>query len=133
MTFRPAPSPPASPGQGRDIAAQLRAVESVTDVALGHLGVNDLLDSLLDRIADLMDVDTVTALLLDQKSQQLVAQAARGVEEEVRQGFRLAVGHGFAGQIAATRQPMTQTGSTQPPSPTRCCGKKASEPCLVSR
>lgn len=53
-----------------------------------------------------MSVDTVAVLLLDITSQQLVARAAWGVEEEVRQGVRVPVGHGFAGRIAATRQPI---------------------------
>ncbi len=85
---------------------QLRAIESVTDVSLGHLDVDDLLVELLDRVAALMAVDTVAVLLLDEASQQLVARAAWGVEEEVRQGVRVSVGHGFAGRIAATRQPV---------------------------
>jgi putative methionine-R-sulfoxide reductase with GAF domain len=86
---------------------QLRAIESVTDVKLRHLDVDDLLIELLERVAALMEVDTVAVLLLDRSSQQLIARAAWGVEEEVRQGVRLSVGHGFAGRIAATKQPVT--------------------------
>jgi phosphoserine phosphatase RsbU/P len=84
---------------------QLRAIESVT-VTLGHLDVDDLLVELLERVTDLMGVDTGAVLLIDEVSQQLVARAARGVEEEVRQGVRVPVGRGFAGRIAATRQPV---------------------------
>jgi serine phosphatase RsbU (regulator of sigma subunit)/anti-sigma regulatory factor (Ser/Thr protein kinase) len=36
----------------------------------------------------------------------LVARAARGLEEEVRQGVRIPVGVGFAGRIAAERRPV---------------------------
>ena len=53
-----------------------------------------------------MGVDTVAVLLLDKASRQLVARAAWGIEEEVRQGVRLPVGTGFAGRIAASRQPV---------------------------
>jgi sigma-B regulation protein RsbU (phosphoserine phosphatase) len=45
-------------------------------------------------------------LLLDENTQELVARAARGIEEEVRQGVRIPVGRGFAGRIAADRLPV---------------------------
>ena len=86
---------------------RLRRLEAVTDAALGHLDAADLLDELLERVRDLLGVDTVALLLLDAHAQQLVATAAKGLEEEVRRGFRLAVGRGFAGRVAALRQPVT--------------------------
>ena len=85
---------------------RLRAIEAVTDAALSHLDVDDLLAELLERVAGLIGVDTVAVLLLDKAARQLVARAAWGIEEEVRQGVRLPVGTGFAGRIAATRQPV---------------------------
>ncbi|MET8910552.1 GAF domain-containing SpoIIE family protein phosphatase [Micromonospora sp. NPDC004551] len=84
----------------------LRRVEAVTDATLSRLDVADLFDELLDRVRDLLGVDTAAILLLDVRAQQLVATAARGLEEEVRQGFRVSVGRGFAGQVALTRQPV---------------------------
>ncbi len=45
-------------------------------------------------------------LLLDASSGMLVAAAAAGLEEEVRQGVRIPVGRGFAGRIAASRRPV---------------------------
>ncbi|GLW34182.1 PP2C family protein-serine/threonine phosphatase [Actinoplanes regularis] len=85
---------------------RLRRLEAVTDAALSRLDVSDLLDELLDRVRDLLDVDTAAILLLDQHAQQLVATAAKGLEAELRAGFRVAVGRGFAGRVAATRQPV---------------------------
>lgn len=85
---------------------RLRRIEAVTDSTLSRLDVGDLLDELLDRIRDLMQVDTAAILLLDPHAQQLVATAAKGLEEEVRQGFRISVGRGFAGRVAQDRQPI---------------------------
>ncbi|BAL88993.1 putative magnesium/manganese-dependent protein phosphatase [Actinoplanes missouriensis 431] len=85
---------------------RLRRLEAVTDATLSRLDVSDLLDELLDRVRDLLDVDTAAILLLDEHARQLVATAAKGLEEEVREGFRVAVGQGFAGRIAATRRPV---------------------------
>ncbi len=85
---------------------RLRRIEAVTDATLSRLDAADLFDELLDRVRDLLQVDTAAILLLDVPAQQLVATAARGLEEEVRQGFRVSVGRGFAGRIALTRQPV---------------------------
>jgi serine phosphatase RsbU (regulator of sigma subunit) len=48
----------------------------------------------------------VAVLLLDSSGRQLIATAASGLEEEVRQGVRIPVGGGFAGRIAAERRPV---------------------------
>ncbi|RLK25779.1 GAF domain-containing protein [Micromonospora sp. M71_S20] len=85
---------------------RLRRLEAVTDATLSRLDAADLFDELLDRVRDLLDVDTAAILMLDTHSQQLVATAAKGLEEEVRQGFRVSVGRGFAGRIALTRRPV---------------------------
>ena len=85
----------------------LRRIEAVTDATLSHLDVRDLLNELLDRVRELLGVDTAAVLLLDPHSQQLIATAARGVEEEVSQGSRIPVGRGFAGRIAGDRRPVS--------------------------
>jgi serine phosphatase RsbU (regulator of sigma subunit)/anti-sigma regulatory factor (Ser/Thr protein kinase) len=85
---------------------RLRRIEFVTDAELAHLDVKDLLAELLDRVCTLLGVDTAAVLLLDASSTHLVATAARGIEEEVRQGVRIPLGRGFAGRIAAERRPV---------------------------
>jgi serine phosphatase RsbU (regulator of sigma subunit)/anti-sigma regulatory factor (Ser/Thr protein kinase) len=85
---------------------RLLRVQAVTDAALAHLPVEDLLDELLIRVRDVMDVDTVAILLHDEASNVLVARAAKGIEEEVEQGVRVPVGKGFAGKIAAEQRPV---------------------------
>jgi len=87
-------------------AERLRRIEAVTDATLSRLDATDLFDELLDRVRELLRVDTAAILLLDVHARQLVATAAKGLEEEVRQAFRVSVGRGFAGRIALTRQPV---------------------------
>lgn len=86
---------------------RLRRIEAITDAALSGLDTAELLDELLERVRDLLKVDTATILLLDDHTGELVATAAKGLEEEVRRGFRIRVGRGFAGRVAATRAPVT--------------------------
>jgi sigma-B regulation protein RsbU (phosphoserine phosphatase) len=88
------------------VAERLRRIESVTDASLGHLDVEDLLNELLARVCDALEVDTATVLLLDAPSGDLVATATQGIEEEVRQGVRVPLGAGFAGRIAAEGTPV---------------------------
>ncbi|MGH3009446.1 MAG: GAF domain-containing protein [Gaiellaceae bacterium] len=84
----------------------MRRLQSVTDAALAHLQLDQLLDALLIRTRELLDVDTCAILLLDEETNELVARAALGIEEEVEAGVRIPVGGGFAGRIAALKRPV---------------------------
>lgn len=86
---------------------RLRRIDAITDAALSGLDIAELLDELLERVRDLLTVDTATILLLEGHTGELVATATKGLEEEVRRGFRVRVGRGFAGRVAATRAPVT--------------------------
>jgi signal transduction histidine kinase len=92
-------------GTERD-AERLRRLQLVTDAALSHLDLDQLLAELLTRIRDVLDADTAVVLLCDELRSELVARAAIGLEEEVELGVRIPVGRGFAGRIAAERRPI---------------------------
>jgi phosphoserine phosphatase RsbU/P len=85
---------------------RLRDIQHLTDAALSHLDAADFLPELLDRAKVILQADTAAALLLDRGSGDLVAAAASGLDEEVRQGVRIPIGQGFAGRIAAERRPV---------------------------
>jgi phosphoserine phosphatase RsbU/P len=80
--------------------------DPVADLEAAYVQASDLFQVLLERVERLLGVDTAAILLLDRDGSQLVARAAQGLEDEVRQGVRVPVGMGFAGQIAATRAPV---------------------------
>ena len=90
-------------------AEKLRDIQSITDAALSALDPPALLEALVDRVRDAFQADTAAVLLLDPPSGQLVATAASGLEEEVRQGVRIPLGRGFAGRIAAEDRPVILT------------------------
>jgi GAF domain-containing protein/anti-sigma regulatory factor (Ser/Thr protein kinase) len=79
-------------------------LQQITDAALAHLALDDLLRALLDRITKLLHTDTAAVLLLDEEGRMLHARAAKGIEEEVEQGVRIPVGRGFAGRVVAERR-----------------------------
>jgi signal transduction histidine kinase len=86
-----------------DLLARLQVV---SDAALAHLSPDDLLDELLARVRDVLSADTCAVLLFDEKTNELVARAAKGLEEEVEQGVRIPIGRGFAGRIASEQRPV---------------------------
>jgi serine phosphatase RsbU (regulator of sigma subunit)/anti-sigma regulatory factor (Ser/Thr protein kinase) len=105
----PPPAGDSGPGEtdaGADAQPEerLRWLEAVTDVGLAHMNVDRLLDELLEKVRELMNVDTAAVLLLDPSRQFLIATVARGIEEEVHQGVRIPLGRGFAGRIANDRK-----------------------------
>ena len=85
---------------------RLRDIQSLTDATLSRLDEHDFLTELLDRVKGILQADTAAVLLLDFAAQQLIATAAAGLEDEVRQGVRIPVGQGFAGRIAAEQKPV---------------------------
>ena len=95
-----------SPSGTRGTEDRLRKLQAVTDVALAHLTLDALLEELLIRIRDVLETDTGAFLLIDETGTELVARAAKGIEEEVERGVQIPLGKGFAGRIAATRQPV---------------------------
>ena len=93
-------------GAKRETADRLQRLQAVSDAALAHLTLDALLEELLVRIREALDADTAAFLLLDETTDELVARAAKGIEEEVEQGVRIPVGKGFAGRIASRREPV---------------------------
>jgi signal transduction histidine kinase len=90
----------------RQARRRIEHVQAVTDAALAHLELEELLAVLLPRIRTILGADTCAVLLLDPETNELVARAAVGIEEEVEQGVRIPLGGGFAGRVAAQKRPI---------------------------
>jgi len=85
---------------------RLADLQTLTDSTLTTLDLDDLLAELLLRVREIIFVDTAAVLLLEKGADGLVARAACGIEDEVRQGVRVPLGVGFAGRIAAIKEPV---------------------------
>ena len=96
---------------GRELTSEealqrIQSLQRVTEAALAYLDLEDLLRELLERTSDILSTDTAAILLVeDEGGIHLEARAAKGLEEEVERGFRLPIGAGFAGRVAASREP----------------------------
>ncbi len=88
------------------MATRVQNLQLVTEAALAYLTLEDLLEELLVRVAQVLETDTAAILLLTEDGETLAARAAKGLEEEVEHGFTIPVGAGFAGRVAAERRPV---------------------------
>ncbi|HLJ68898.1 MAG TPA: ATP-binding protein [Chloroflexota bacterium] len=86
---------------------RLESIQRVTDTALAHLTLDDLLSSLLDRIAESLHVDTVALMLRDDDdSNVIVTRAVKGLDVPGAWEARFRIGDGFAGRVAAESRPV---------------------------
>jgi anti-sigma regulatory factor (Ser/Thr protein kinase)/putative methionine-R-sulfoxide reductase with GAF domain len=108
MTPNPSNHEQAAPETvaAEEAVVRLEDIQRVTESALAYLDLDDLLAELLERITGILQADTAAVLLVEEDRRTLAARAARGLEEEVERGFRLPIGHGFAGRVAFTREPV---------------------------
>ncbi|MGZ4358234.1 MAG: GAF domain-containing sensor histidine kinase [Gaiellaceae bacterium] len=78
---------------------QLRKLQVLSDAALSHLTLRELLEELVAGMRDAFASDTAAVLL--REGDELVVRAASGIDEA---GVRIPIGQGFAGQVAAERR-----------------------------
>jgi serine phosphatase RsbU (regulator of sigma subunit)/anti-sigma regulatory factor (Ser/Thr protein kinase)/DNA-binding NarL/FixJ family response regulator len=94
----------AARAEAEGFANTMRQLESLTEAALSQLPLDDLFDALLDRVVEMLEVDTAAILLLDDEREVLEVRAARGLERAVESAIEVPLGKGFAGRIAAEKK-----------------------------
>jgi PAS domain S-box-containing protein len=90
--------------QAEGALVRLRAIESITDSALRHLGLDELLHELLARLRRALDTEHATVLLVADDGQSLYTRAGDGYEKNPN--VRVEMGHGVSGRIAAEGRPL---------------------------
>jgi signal transduction histidine kinase/CheY-like chemotaxis protein len=94
----------AARSEAERAAEMVRRLQRVTDTALSHLTLDELLTEMLGRLEDLLGADAAAILLVTEDGNYLTGRAAIGLEEEAR--VRVPMGQGVAGQIAVNRAPV---------------------------
>ena len=85
---------------------RLRAIDTITDSALVHLGLDDLLHELLARLRRVLDADSAGVQLVDADSKTLYTRAVDGFRYQDFRSIRVHLGKGMSGRIAAEGRPM---------------------------
>jgi len=85
-------------------AERWHIMQFISEMALTHQTVDELLQALLDRVCEALSIENCAILLLDETGQALRIRAARGLEPELAQETRIPLGRGVAGRVALTRE-----------------------------
>ena len=85
---------------------RLRAIDTITDSALVHLGLEELLQELLVRLRRALDADSASVLLLDEAGKALYPAAVDGYTHQNFASIRVRLGTGVSGRIAAEGRPL---------------------------
>ncbi|MDY7229038.1 PAS domain S-box protein [Hyalangium rubrum] len=84
----------------------LRALDRVSSAALGTGDLNTFLPQLMTVLLETVAAVDSVAILLRDEQDTLRVRAAMGLEQERLQGGSTRVGEGFAGTVAARREPL---------------------------
>ena len=118
----------AARAEAEAVADTIRKLQTITDVALRHLSLDDLLRALLAQITDILERrGRGDRAARSAPANTLVIEATYGYAQTVERGFRIALGEGFTGRIAATGQPARDR--RRPPASSRSsrsCARRAS-------
>ncbi len=85
---------------------EMAAVHQVITATTSTLDLQQVLDTLLDNLRTLSGADRASVMLLDQKTDLLIAAAARGSDGPLPAGLRLAWGEGAAGRVIESAKPL---------------------------
>jgi diguanylate cyclase (GGDEF)-like protein/PAS domain S-box-containing protein len=98
-------APDGSSGDNVSLGSVERLLR-VSDAALTHLAVDELLEELLDRVRDALGGDMAAVLALDPDNDMLVPRAAVGLEPGDAEPLGIPFGRGISGSVAASRDPL---------------------------
>lgn len=96
----------AARAEAESASQRLQALQAISDMALEHMQLRELLQALLVRIQQMLEVDNVAILLPAPDGQELTLYSVHGPEAAVMGKVHVPMGQGVAGTIAATRQPL---------------------------
>jgi PAS domain S-box-containing protein len=91
--------------EAREAARVARSLQRITDAALAHLELDELLPVVLDRLHTELGTDSAAVLLTDVSGTTLEMRAALGFEQ-APELLRIRFGRGVAGRIAESVEPM---------------------------
>jgi PAS domain S-box-containing protein len=97
----------AARAEAEAVADTIQKIQRVTDAALEHLAMDDLLGELATHIADILQVDSATIFLLEPDEERLTVGATVGLAAELDAlKPQIPVDATFAGAVAEGRSPM---------------------------
>lgn len=87
----------------RNTLDRLKQLQSVTDAALAHLSLDDLLANLLAKICNVVQSDGALVMLVDAETHELRPASTFGSATALQRDVRIPIGESLSGRVAATR------------------------------
>jgi serine phosphatase RsbU (regulator of sigma subunit)/anti-sigma regulatory factor (Ser/Thr protein kinase) len=88
---------------------RVRDLQWITDAALPHAGLQELLEQLLSRIVTVFDADDGAILLRAEGESRFELRAMHGTQQDTDAEFHRSIANRFAGRLAFSRRPLTLT------------------------
>jgi PAS domain S-box-containing protein len=96
----------AARAEAETAAERVRAIQTITDAALGYLALDDSLRELLGRTRTVLAGDSAAILLLAEDNRQLMLRAFDGFAADSDAQGRIPLENSIVGKIAIERQPV---------------------------
>jgi PAS domain S-box-containing protein len=95
----------AARAEAEATSQRLKSVQTITDTALAHLALDDLLRELLNRLRTLLSGDIATILLLAEDKQHFAVRAS-SLDEQWEESLQVLAEASAAARIVATNAPL---------------------------
>jgi len=104
----------------REDEKRLATLNQIAGTVSESLDLTEILNSSIDNVVDIMEVDLALIFLVNEETNQLELAVYRGISAEFAQAVDLlALGEGFNGTVAATGEPLFVADASQDPRLTR--------------
>jgi PAS domain S-box-containing protein len=113
----------AARAEAEAVADTIQKIQRVTDAALEHLALDDLLRELASHIADILQVESATIFLLESGDEYLTVGATAGLGVLADGKLQIPVGETFAGRVAAAGRPEVMDDAESAPADPLLDGK----------
>ncbi|MFC1994512.1 PAS domain S-box protein [Chloroflexota bacterium] len=91
----------------RERRTQLAAINETSSVVSQSLELNQILNSSIDKVVDVLSANAAVVFLVDEQADELTLAACKGVTEELTQGVgKFKVGEGSNSRVAETGEPL---------------------------
>jgi PAS domain S-box-containing protein len=94
----------AARAEAEAVADTIQRIQRVSDVALTHLELDDLLHALVGLLPEIAMVDAAAILLMEPDGRRLRVGAVAGLPHELDRDLLIPVGDGLAGRVAAAAE-----------------------------
>jgi serine phosphatase RsbU (regulator of sigma subunit)/anti-sigma regulatory factor (Ser/Thr protein kinase) len=99
--------------RAEDASLRLDHLQTIVEAGLSAESVDDFLRELLTHLRTILHADRAAVLTLDEEAGVLQIRAAEGIGSEIERTVRVPLGHGIAGRIAVTGEPMIVSDLTK--------------------